>query len=234
MNLRPTVLRTSDEMPEGRVKAIHTFGSVAPVVFEPAADSPYTGIFSGETAYGIARISLAVPPKLGFIPGMALKFFVDGKPSVNLLVMNSITAQKDPNIFSKTFSNVVPGPVGVVQKLLSFRFSSVVEDPTRISLVRAAELRTDGTVEEAPEVPERIYLVPTPEAAQYTPADSKADFRSQLKSIPVGTKLYDVYGETAGRQVRIGTLTTLGAFLASAYGDERLFFHHPSDSLKVP
>ena len=68
----------SDFMPEGRVKLIHAFGSVAKVEFLPiySDENKYTGLFKG--AHGLMRISLAGDPgEDNFTPGLALKLFIN-------------------------------------------------------------------------------------------------------------------------------------------------------------
>ena len=66
-------MRRGDELQEGRIKVIHTFGSTAKVAlqFTPGA-APYTGIYGGSCA-ALCRIS---PARLGFdsfTPGMGIK-----------------------------------------------------------------------------------------------------------------------------------------------------------------
>ena len=52
--------------------------------------------------------------------------------------------------------------------------------------------------------------------------------RAALAEIPAGTTLYDVYVRKTLEDPleRIGSLETQGPFVASCYGDEKLFFQH--------
>ncbi len=52
--------------------------------------------------------------------------------------------------------------------------------------------------------------------------------RTALAEIPAGTTLYDVYVRKILEDPleRIGSLETQGPFVASSYGDEKLFFQH--------
>jgi hypothetical protein len=51
---------------------------------------------------------------------------------------------------------------------------------------------------------------------------------SNLQSIPVGTKLFEVRAQAAPQEegVLIGTITVTDAFKTSKFGDEELFFKH--------
>ena len=66
-------MRRGDELQEGRIKVIHTFGSTAKVAlhFTPGA-AQYTGIYGGSCS-ALCRIS---PARMGFdsfTPGMGIK-----------------------------------------------------------------------------------------------------------------------------------------------------------------
>ena len=111
--LLPAFNHTSDELPEGRKRLIHEFGSVAKVKWIPSDHSPFTGLFS-TGGLGLIRVSLAT---LGdpYIPGLALKILIDGAPSVNFHVMYSLDGQgSNRNFFFNTFSNVIPSPTGIL------------------------------------------------------------------------------------------------------------------------
>jgi len=72
-----TMERELDYMPEGRKKYIHPRGAVAKVKFiaSDLSQKTYDGLFKGAD-FGLVRLSLAANPgKIGFTPGMALKFF---------------------------------------------------------------------------------------------------------------------------------------------------------------
>ncbi|MCB0411812.1 MAG: hypothetical protein KDD22_04760, partial [Bdellovibrionales bacterium] len=101
---------TSDELPKGRTKLLHPYGTVATVELVSNKNHPYQGVFAG--ALGVARLSLAGDPtRLGFTPGMALKFYRDQGPSVNIMVMQQLDGQKDnQNFFENTFTNALPEP----------------------------------------------------------------------------------------------------------------------------
>ena len=66
-------MRRGDELQEGRIKVIHTFGSTAKVAlqFTPGA-AKYTGIYSGSSS-ALCRISPARMAFDSFTPGMGIK-----------------------------------------------------------------------------------------------------------------------------------------------------------------
>ena len=75
----PTLLsvRRGDELQEGRIKVIHTFGSTAKIAlqFNPGA-AQYTGLYAGSCC-ALCRIS---PARMGFnsfTPGMGIKARAD-------------------------------------------------------------------------------------------------------------------------------------------------------------
>ena len=107
--LRVSFTHTSDEMPLGRKKLIHTYGSVAQIHLDTDSRNPFTGLFS-TGATGLIRFSLAA--QMGaFTPGFALKLFVDGQPSANFHALNSLEGQgKDRNFFAHCFSTHLEEP----------------------------------------------------------------------------------------------------------------------------
>lgn len=236
-DLRTVFTRDSDVMPFGRRKMIHSFGSVAPVEFIGDPTSRFTGLFRENKVPGLARISLAAPPLVaGNIPGMGLKLFVDGKPSANIIVMNSVNGQgANTNPFAKSFSNIIPSPEGVLLTLGALRFMGAVKDPTELSLKQVAQFEKSGAEVASPVTPYQVVFVPTKIAAISVAEHSKKDFRQDLAMIQAGTPLYDVYAKASpGSPLeKVGSLKTTGPFVASEFGDAHLFFQHESPTLRA-
>ena len=71
--LRLLLVRRGDELQEGRIKVIHSFGSTAKVAlqFTPGA-ARFTGIYGG-TSSALCRISPARMAIDSFTPGMGIK-----------------------------------------------------------------------------------------------------------------------------------------------------------------
>jgi hypothetical protein len=244
----------SDELPKARPKAIHKSGSVAQVFFKPADDSPFTGLWADNRACGLIRLSLANKDNDVVIPGLAVKMFVDGKPSQNFVAMYSLDGQaKDYNFFANSFSNIVPSPKNPALKILEKAFAKAAFFPTAVYLQDYASIDRNGNKVDNPVFPVRIEMEPNPALKQKFSSD-KHDFRDDLdpKNISSGTELYKVWAsrpedypnaandssfneqtfEAAqqpldpAKRVLVGTFISRTAFVSSRWADERLFFKH--------
>ncbi|HYE00055.1 MAG TPA: hypothetical protein VEH84_11780 [Alphaproteobacteria bacterium] len=235
----------ADQAPPGWRKPIHARGSVAAVRFVAEPETPFTGLFRGAEC-GLIRLSLTgAPEKRGVAPGLALKLFVDGRPSANMSALFRLDGQgADHNYFANEFSNIVPESDRLGTRFVSWLFGRTSAHPTRLYLADFAQTDSAGRVEGAPVWPLRLFLVPGPDLAfESAPHDVRADFAR----IPAGTTLFtvmahapseasDAAAEAAlpalldpahrGRVRRIGRIETTSAFVASAYGDDHLFFRH--------
>lgn len=217
----------SDEMPEGRVKIIHAYGSAARVEFVPATGHPFTGLFKSG-ALGIVRLSLGTPHGStgSFVPGMGLKLLVDDNPSRNMHVMQRLEGQDDDRDFFKhTFTNKLPEPTSRATKIGRAYFGRFVDNPIFLRVDHVANIRSDGRPDSG-NAPYQIFFQP----AEGLHLDSKAaDFREELAKLAPGIKLYDVYGTInmySQRPIYIGSLVLRSAFVASEYGDKKLYFRH--------
>lgn len=226
LSLKKTIDTSSDEMPEGRIKFIHTYGSCVAVEFVPASVK-YTGIFQSG-AIGIARLGWAAPPEfLGHIPGMAVKFLVSGKPSVNIQVMNSLNGQGDnANFFAKSFSNQLEEPKGAVLEALGNLFKLATKNPFYLPVGHLARQDRDGTIVGNAKAPEILQL--EPRHSDWISRNSKEDLRNTLTQIRKGSVLYDMYGVDGADREWLGTLRTISPFVNSEYCDKKIFFQHNS------
>jgi hypothetical protein len=220
-----TFQHQSDELPKGRIKTIHAFGSVAKIRLNITHNTPYEGLFKSG-AIGIARASLAAPEgSFSFTPGIALKFLVDGKQSLNIFAMDSLDGQgKNRNYFAKTFSNELHFPKNPALKLLARAFDKAVKKLGRDRTPMYLPLTHLGQGGLTPAV---IKLVP---AEVSFPNNSKLDLRDMLSTIKAGTVIYKVFVSEARRPdhfwVELGEIVTESEFIPSRYGDEKLFFQH--------
>jgi hypothetical protein len=236
LNLAQTFDNVSDEMPVGKPKIVHAFGSVAKVIFKSSKTHPYTGLFAADEVCGLARLSVAGSPlAIGFTPGMALKLFVDGKPSVNIEVMNSLEGQgSDWNFFARSMTNSLPrtrislmDSKTVLLKVAERALARVKPDPLYLPVTPFAEIDVEGARIEHPIAPRVIVFSPLEAPNAVFRNNEDQDFRDVLAKIPVGTPIYEVYGlDASNKRVLIGTLETASPFVASQYGDQRLFFRH--------
>ena len=251
--LRQTITRVGDELEEPKRKLFHTYGTTAKIRFDPAPGSPYTGLF-GATAHGLLRFSYAGPVVgIGIVPGLGLKLFVDGDhPSENGVLMRTLDPQFDRSVFHRPFTNRLPTPaaVNLIMREVKKRFESVVEDGRGLDLPvdNFARASVSGEpVRGAVRAPDRLILVPTPEARRGH--DGRLDFRTDLaQNVPAGTRIYEVRAldapaesalgvddieELVPHAAQIGTLTTESEWIASRYGDFRLFFKHNATYLRT-
>jgi hypothetical protein len=247
--LSESLTRTGDELETPKPKLFHTYGTTAMIRFTPEPDTPYTGIFQ-ETAYGVARFSYAGPVLgVGIVPGLGLKFLIDGDhPSENAVVMRMLDPQAHHSVFENAFTNILPVPrlTNLVMRVVKTRFETVVIEGQGLHhpMHNLARVHATGTpVGGELRAPYRVIFVPTEEARRVS--DPQRDFRDDLaQNLPSGATIYEILAldesqETALRAQgignlealiphgqRIGTITTESEFVASKYGDYRLFFKH--------
>lgn len=253
--------RASDELLAGRRKMLHPFGTVATFDFvkDPAAPGAhgYTGILSpgGSPVHGVIRPSLAGDPNvIGFTPGMALKFLVDGKTSVNVVAMQSLMGQKsDTNFFRHAFTNEVAEPHADLgrggdwldwAKADSFALGlnlvfapAMAQGPARatpnyLHVDHLGVRSADGRIvpESERHTPSHlVFRAPQSLVSWWDKPENRGiDYRDMLGKLSAGTDLYEVYARATptSPEVRIGVIKTSSKFVASTWGDYRLFFRH--------
>ncbi|MDC3961174.1 hypothetical protein [Polyangium jinanense] len=223
---------SGDELPPDRPKLVHTYGTCARVTLKITAELPYTGVLA-KGGSALLRFSDA---KGGgsFAPSIALKFFVTGKPSLNFLGLpNDYREKGDLRCFSSVYCNSTVPAKEFDTKLVQAAFQKAANSlgGTRLYSVylplhHLAGMGADGATADNPVVPDRIEFHPTAEAKRACPDTS--DFRLSLGRVPAGIKLFDVHVAPKIDQPTkpLGELWLDSAFVASKYGDERLFFAH--------
>jgi hypothetical protein len=229
---------TSDEMPVGRTKLIHTYGSVAKVELRITNNSSrFTGIFKSG-GVGLARLSLGVSDDTKFFPGLALKILVDQKPSRNFHAIRAQGSQgSDRNFFAGTLTNILDEPTSFSEMILGKAFALTLwllpggnedrpESNLNLPLYEQAAVDCHGEIPTSVYAPYVIKFLPNPSLA-WSP-NTNNDFRVNLKGVPTGSLLYTV---SVGRDLLsneqvIGELVTTSPLVASKYGDENLFFQH--------
>jgi hypothetical protein len=237
-----TFSNTTDELDQGRVKLIHPYGTVAQVEFirndieDASCNVDYTGILAEERVPGLARLGWGADPRaIGYVPGMGIKFFVEGADSVNLQVINTLDGDRNaPNFFAKTLTNILPTPQSVAIKPLVALFGLFADEPLHLRLEHIARVETDGSRVSSGDVvaAERISFVPTTAAFDLyqneIDGNSRADFRDVFARFPAGTVLYDVYAQAQDGSCDqlVGTLVTTTDFRTSSWNDENLYFQH--------
>jgi hypothetical protein len=209
---------------QGTHKPIHFQGVSAPVKFN-VRENPYTGLYKSG-GIGIIRLSRAVPNDDPFVPGFALKIFIDGKPSVNFHAMYSLDGQKTTHFFEHEFSTSVPEPNSISVIFLAFLFkraltlisSNRVANERSIPLVESASITSDGSLCKTYVAPKSLIFVPN---VKYVPIHG--DFRIDImKSVTAPGVLYTVLDEQ--RNI-LGEIELMDEFILSTHADDMMFKH---------
>jgi hypothetical protein len=238
------VQERTDVAPAGYEKAMHPHGVMAKVKFTAVPGHPYTGLFQGADN-GLLRLSVAGDPAAnGFQPGLAWKAFVDGKPSQNVSALYTLSGQgSNYNFFANELSQfVLPETNDTLGTTLLFSLVSL--KPTLLRVDDMAEVTQTGQAVTSVKAPTQIYFVPKPELRSLF-STAAHDFRGDLATLTAGTKLYDVYAtsmeiktsiipsinrnyaqQRRSSAVKVGEMELTSPFIASAFGDNGVFFKH--------
>jgi hypothetical protein len=245
-SLGTTFDTASDEMPEGRRKLLRPAGIVATFTFEASypdqpADpasvgrrGPYTGLLApgrGPIA-GVLRFS--DNGVKSFNPAVALKFLIDGKPSVNTLAAVSMDGQdNDHNFFSRPITSHLEPAHGIAAKFIWDLFGLVLKkDPSLLELDNLAAVTADGNEVSADELraPYELYYVAHGDLGRRF-TSTPHEYRQDLHSLEPGTVVYDLLARAAptdppSSREKIGEIRLTSTPIATKAGDERLFFQH--------
>ncbi len=242
---------TSDVVPKGWVKPIHSRGSMAKIRFKSSKEHPFTGLYN-QSSCALIRLSLTNNPhqkhilkpgqKRGVAPGIALKFFVDEKPSQDLSLLTTLEGQgNNHNFFLETFfSSIIPIGSGFDMKVVHTLFETVSKYPERLSVSGMSEWTLHGENVSKPVSPTQLFFVPA-----YQASEKEEDIREKFHRIPRGTTLFHVYGYVSkspkedyknyskqqgfkflDKSFHIGEIITESEFISSAFGDHDIFFKH--------
>jgi|GEM_PF-5216894 len=228
-----------DTMKVGQKKPHNRYGTSALVSFIPSGPNPYTGLFSAGAPYGIWRVSLENVPPPGrnaiFIPGIAFKFFIDGKQSVDVLAKPSLNGHKGSNIFAHKFKTNLDEPQpwiygwtrGVWDKEALRQAGQPTGNPRMLTLDHMAATTSMGAKVKNPIVPFALEFVASPELKSLLDLD-KRDFRAALEGNCKGFVLFSVFAVSAENQdpVLIGHIHARSEIMATLFTDETLFFKH--------
>jgi len=214
-----------------RWKLIHSVGTVGKVEWRDLGGHSYSGIFTGATN-GFVRFSLAkepAPPALETAPGLGLKFLRDGIDSANLVAMYSVNGQESWNFFKNDFTTHI-GPGGLDLLPLQVKFSEATNYVQYSALSNWGQYGEDGVeVTDSMLFPYMLRFKPSGEIN--FPDEYVNDWLDDLKSIPQGTTLYQVWAfdkpeELDGVETHIADLVLTSEMTTSVWGDKHLFFRH--------
>ncbi len=215
---------------QGIMKPIHGLGISAPVSYEPTdyAKTHYTGIYNSG-GVGFIRLSSA-KNNMPFTPGLALKIFVDGEPSMNFHAMYSLDGQGDNlHFFENTFTTKIDKPKSLLLKVLAYFFNmslqQISQNPKErpiseqeIPLLEASKITSSGSKVDICSAPKILYFVPK---VSYIPTGK--DFREDISdNITYPNVIYEVQNED---KETIGKVNLLDNFIASLHGDNMAFKH---------
>jgi len=235
-----------DEMPQGRVKVIHSVGAVCQFQLDVAANSPYTGLFASGSQFGFIRMGGAaswdVKDTVGPPPGLGIKFARSGIHSGSYVALVSVDAHTF-NFMQYNFSNHIGPSSSIPTKVLAKKFQQASQCPAQVGLSDMATYSQSGERVATPKTPFKLYLVPTPEVQKANTPKSIDTMMSEL-SFPVGTNLMTAYacGEgqgnsevdptaggvdvACGKPFKLGQMVTTTQCTTSSYGDKSFFIRH--------
>ena len=224
--LRKIYSEDQDVLPK-RNKTFHPSGIVAQISLIPDKRHPFTGLFR-TGAIGVIRSSLAMNERF-YIPGGALKFFIDGQPSRNVPAVPGMDPQKSRDYFERPLTNIIPAPrllpFGPFWKMASW-WMIKISNPLDVSVEALAAAESDGQRVAHPKSPHKICLMPQVHLSR----DTTEDFRSEFGKISAGTMIYSVFGASQNDSgewpIHIADIQTDSEYVASAFGDRVLAMHH--------
>lgn len=183
-------------------------------------------------------------------PSMALKMLRDGDFSSNVVAQVNLGdgVGWHFNFFDYAHANWLPLPTGLGALLVTHLFSYAAEED-EIAGVGIEEVSSQGSQAHQSKsdikAPKLVYFVPNKDLSF---SDEEHDPRSDFMEIPAGTALFDIMTITDGddmcfnyfankpflwdelghlcQTVKLGTVVSTSRFVASDWGDRRLFFQH--------
>lgn len=222
----------SDVVPRGRTKLVHAHGTCACVTWKVKDSRGFTGVFESG-GRGLLRFSDATGGPV-FSPSFAIKFPVKDGPSLNFFALPyESRSGRDRDPLSGVYANGAPPPKAGPAKAVAWAFQRTADalQGTRLYAIylplhELAERSLDGASVDSATVPDRVELRATDEARAAL-ADAE-DWRRKLEGLEAGTALFEM-SISAGREEKAeshGTLVLDTDFVASRWGDERLWFQH--------
>ncbi|MEK7355094.1 MAG: hypothetical protein AAB250_01495 [Bdellovibrionota bacterium] len=241
-DIAPNGWKNLDIAPNGWKKYLHARGAVAKVKIV-SRGTGLTGIFRGADC-ALLRLSITFKPGFGkgFAPGLALKVLRDRVNSANVSALVSLAGQgKDYNFFRHPLSNIVPAGGGLT-KIVHYIFKKVTSYPEELVVADMATFDSRGDKATEIVTPRQLFFVPGPGLAG---AKDAHDVRLDYLEIPADTVIYRVLAVPASKKnfnyanytdasvkeflnesQHVADIVTTSEFVASAFGDDALFFRH--------
>ena len=259
-----TFTHTCDVFAEAEVKRVHALGIFAKADLVITEDR-YTGLLAEGRVPALIRFSIANPvlgvslpsfiPDLEFIPGIGIKLLVDGRPSENIVAMDSLAGQGDDHNyflhdFSNNFSHHAPTSslpeskeryaTNVINRetmsLVGDRFSQALafvnsgdQSPFHRPMRSLADVSANGGDVQAARSPDHLVFRAS-ESVRSLPkviaSEREIDFRDKLRHIPTGTAVFDIIAVERGEETTIGIVELTSPLRTSQWADREFFVQH--------
>ena len=222
-----------DVMPAGRLKYIHSVGSICPFVVNIAADSPYSGMFKSGESHGFIRMGSATPIGylLGVTPGIGIKFLRSGVKSANFVALNQLAKMDDNrhNFFAVPLRNHLPEDVPIPLIAVALKFCQASKCISKVGLSDVCKYDQDGNEAANLVFPFMVTFEPTGEVTFTDDYLELPEFMAQWDTIQPGTNLYTLKAHSSPEDTEgtvLGQVTTTDKCVSSNFGDTRMFFQH--------
>lgn len=242
-SVQTTFDNRKDDMPNGRIKYIHTIGSICKFNLEISEQSPYTGLLGPGHKKGFIRMGSAADyNNNGLTPGLGFKFPRTNAASGGFVALHSLDLGQSWNFFEYNQSNHISPPTGVT-KALALKFNQASQCAPQVGLSDLARFSQDGTEHTSPRFPFKLFLMPSSEVQ--TPKTKKTvdQVHAEMAAFPIGTTLYTVYAcgralgdemkptdggleQACGEPLELGAIVTTSKCTTSAYGDSKFQIRH--------
>tara|TARA_Y100000991_G_scaffold57441_1_gene42079 strand:+ start:185 stop:1009 length:825 start_codon:yes stop_codon:yes gene_type:complete len=218
----------SDEISDENLSPSRKYATTVKIEIIPNENNSFTGIFKSG-ARGLARFS--VEKNAGTLNKstgeIALKFLIDTKPSLNMIVRKDFEGKLfDENWIQTKFSTnlSITKKISLInlKKILSLIPQSKNINP----LKHLAKFEKSGKKVEYYHSPSHLIFRPSEAVKYLSSKNTNDDFRCELEKVPSNTVLYDVFSQEEPDQeaLKVATLVTRSEFISSKFGDEKLFF----------
>lgn len=244
--------RTGDVIPASEVsfKMLHPTGAVAVLQWQSLSPNHYAGLLGpvpdNQVRSVLARVSDGrVLLDSRRAPGLALKFLVDAMPSIDILVGTSPEGiDPEQRFFAGVLDNLIqfadePGPAQLVHDLFRRELARLRDHSPQFAVMRpdylpvsqACARNDDGSAALLGLTPARMQARPSCALLQISAkAAADADFRDQIAQLRPGDVAFEVWlAPELDKPTwqHVADLAVLKPFVATPFGDQRLFFSHP-------
>lgn len=226
----------------------HQRGVVASVHYKSVGDHPYSGFFAEGADFGVLRLS-----ETGFLidgvnmsnPSLAIKFFVDGNQSANVVTMIDWANQDTLNFFPRNeegeFKPFTTHPPAPTDRCMRDTVGRTLRDATTTPFTSgcstmgllsnhggSTKLEEGEFTTEDRLFPFELQFVPNGNAIPvYTEGQNPLDYLASIQKVE-GEPLFFTFGrQNPGDDLeKIGEVWLDEDMYTSQFGDTKLFFQH--------